>query len=55
MSDTSVRKKKKILGRTHTPAVVQGGGGGRGQMEPLPGVFYMFLILPLVQSQFSSS
>ena len=41
MSDSSERKKKLILGRTHTPAVVQGGGGG-GQIEPLPGVFYVF-------------
>ena len=58
MSDYSERKKKnrKQLTLIHTPAVVQRrGGGGGGGMEPIAGVCNIFLILPLVQSQFSSS
>ena len=55
MSDYSERKKKKEQ-KTINPhsyphrSTTEGGG-----MEPLPGVFDIFLILPLVQSQFRSS
>ena len=51
MSDYSERKKKnrKQLTLIHTPLRSTTEGGG---VEPLPGVFDIFLILPLVQSQF---
>ena len=52
MSDYSERKKKKqktINPHSYPPPWYNGGGGG---VEPLPGVFDIFLILPLVQSQF---
>ena len=46
----SEKKNRKQLTLIHTPAVVQ--RRGEGGVEPLPGVFDIFLILPLVQSQF---
>ena len=58
MSDYSERKKKKqkAINPHSYPHRSTTGGGGRsttgGGMEPIPGVFYIFLILPLVQSQF---
>ena len=50
MSDYSERKKKlKTINPHSYPRRSTTGGGG---VEPLPGVFDIFLILPLVQSQF---
>ena len=47
MRDYSERKKKKqkTINPHSYPTVVQRGGGGG--MEPIPGVFDIFLILPL--------
>ena len=46
----SEKKKQKTINPHSYPrrGTTEGGGG----VEPLPGVFDIFLILPLVQSQF---